>query len=514
VLKRPIFVPALVCLALLGVFLPIAWFRLIDADEGYYALAARLVLEGKRPYLDFLYVQMPALPYAYGAWMSVVGQSWQSARAFSALAAAVTGALIYVHVRERHDRQSALIAVASYALAGLSLSWMTTVKTYALSTLLVFAAYVIFTRAARSTLARGLVISGVLVGLAVSTRLTLLVVVPAFFIDLVLEKSRPRVRSVVPFALGLGFGLCVTLPFLAADPGAFWFDNVRFHSIRITSHGLFGNIPEKARLLSQLVDFSRLEAVEHTQFLVLLAVALLSATRGGLRKQRLVWMIVGSLVVVSWLPSPPFVQYLTPAVPFLAVLVGPTLASAWARIFSARADGTGPGRPARVALAGAIITGALGYAAVAPHAVYRYTVSGVGVAGVAGLDDAVNWRVRSVDRVTSLLEKRARRRDVVFAWWPGYLLGLDQPRLPKSETHFGLEISRRLEPAEREHYHVLSHAELTRAIEQQVPRYVIVGSWVFRTKYERILEANGYRPAFSVGATTVYGVFRRSEPTR
>jgi hypothetical protein len=46
-----------------GFFLFVARHRLIDGDEGFYLLAARLVLQHKTPYLDFFYPQAPLLPY-------------------------------------------------------------------------------------------------------------------------------------------------------------------------------------------------------------------------------------------------------------------------------------------------------------------------------------------------------------------------------------------------------------------------------------------------------------------
>ena len=53
-------------------------------DEGFYTLAARNVMEGMRPYRDFLVSQMPLMPYVYAAWFYVVGISLESARALSA----------------------------------------------------------------------------------------------------------------------------------------------------------------------------------------------------------------------------------------------------------------------------------------------------------------------------------------------------------------------------------------------------------------------------------------------
>ncbi len=61
----------------LGTHLALTCFYLyygkMGSDEGFYALAARSVMEGKIPYLDFAYTQMPLLPYWNGLAMEIVG---------------------------------------------------------------------------------------------------------------------------------------------------------------------------------------------------------------------------------------------------------------------------------------------------------------------------------------------------------------------------------------------------------------------------------------------------------
>ena len=68
-------VAAGVAIVLAAIFVPLALLGLVDPDEGMYPLNARLVLEGKVPYRDFHYPQMPLLPYLYGAWMRLTGVS-------------------------------------------------------------------------------------------------------------------------------------------------------------------------------------------------------------------------------------------------------------------------------------------------------------------------------------------------------------------------------------------------------------------------------------------------------
>src|SRR3954447_2960911 len=98
-----------------GVFLVIARLRVADGDEGFYLMAARLVVEGKLPYHDFLLTQMPLLPYVYGAWMSLAGMTWVSARTLSAILAATLGTAVFTEVYKQTGRRAAgVIAMFLY----------------------------------------------------------------------------------------------------------------------------------------------------------------------------------------------------------------------------------------------------------------------------------------------------------------------------------------------------------------------------------------------------------------
>ena len=62
---------------------PLAALRFVDVDEGSYAAAAKLALDGVVPYRDFAYAQTPLLPYVYGAWAEVLGEHWLVLRSLS-----------------------------------------------------------------------------------------------------------------------------------------------------------------------------------------------------------------------------------------------------------------------------------------------------------------------------------------------------------------------------------------------------------------------------------------------
>ena len=52
-------------------------------DEGFHLLAAQLIDDGKRPYIDFCFPQTPLNAYWNAAWMRVFGQTWRVPHAVS-----------------------------------------------------------------------------------------------------------------------------------------------------------------------------------------------------------------------------------------------------------------------------------------------------------------------------------------------------------------------------------------------------------------------------------------------
>src|SRR5260370_42211234 len=96
-----------VLLLQLAVFLPVARYRLIDGDEGFYLMASRLVFEHRVPYRDFFFTQMPLLPYIYGLWMRAIGTSWVSARKLSRRLTTLLRTPPYAHGRMADRKWSA-----------------------------------------------------------------------------------------------------------------------------------------------------------------------------------------------------------------------------------------------------------------------------------------------------------------------------------------------------------------------------------------------------------------------
>jgi 4-amino-4-deoxy-L-arabinose transferase-like glycosyltransferase len=444
------------------VFGPLVVFRFLDGDEGVYAYASRLALHGHVPYRDFFYEQMPLLPYVYGAWIGLFCESWYAARSLSALAAAATGVLLYLHVERRAGRWPALAATCLYGLSGLVFGYFTIVKTFALASLFLVGAYVLVEGRRPRWLAAGL-----LVGLAVDTRLVFAAAVPAFA---VLAAHR---RALPPFGGGLAVGLVPSIVFLALSPHAFVFDNLRYHGEK-TTHGLVGEPAQKLRTAGNLIGLGNADHALGVQFALLLVAAVAAL---WLLRRRLPFAaaVAVSLGIASFLPTPTYVQYFCVLVPYL-VLLAVEFAARWPR----------------TALAGLAAYAAAG---------------GVALAHDVDTSPLLKPNIRSVERVAATVDRRTDAGETVLAGWPGYLFGTHAEAVSGYTNHFAPTAAAKISPREAARVHVFSEPALDALIRRRVPRLVIERNWVTSPPFadwRAALRQGRYRHVATVETARIY----------
>jgi hypothetical protein len=491
-----------VLVTLLVVFLSMARLRLVDADEGYYLLAAKLVLEGRRPYADFFFPQMPLLPYAYAAGMAMMGVSWITGRLLSGVLASLLGTALYLHaLRISGSRRLALFGVLLFATSSLDLAWYTAAKTYTLTALLLFLAYVAFERSRASPQASRLFLSGLLTALAIDTRLLAVASLGAF--GWALYRWPPaageRSRAAGCFAAGLALGVLPVL-WLATSAGpAFWFDNIGFH-LRRSDLGFLASLLQKAQVALQLLGLPTVEAGASLQVALLLAVSLAGRyarfrvrTPGGLALTLAAW-----LGLVSLLPAPTYLQYFSVIIPFLIVAALGSLPEVISR-FRER-FGTAQPRALRAAAWLAVIA----YLAAVPVDVYRYAYSGTDVPGIWGRERAERWTVARVRRVSTTIDHYVEPGEPVLSWWPGYLVESHARAVPGFENHFGVALAGQLTPEERKRYRVASARETQALFGRDGTRVIVSGLSSFMLWDAQDLAAAGYDQLIQVGEAEVF----------
>jgi hypothetical protein len=196
-----------VIVAILAGLVVYAESRAFAWDAGFHLLAARLIREGKRPYLDFCFPQTPMNAYLNAGWISIFGDTWRSAQALAALltAGAILLAADFVYVRfpVREWKLpaatfSALLCVSIYNVV----AYGTVAQAYGSSLFLTVAGL----RLAMAAIRRGslwLIFAAALcAGASAACSLLTAAAVPVILVWCVYENKSTRVKTTAAFVAG------------------------------------------------------------------------------------------------------------------------------------------------------------------------------------------------------------------------------------------------------------------------------------------------------------------------
>jgi len=202
----------------------------MNADEGFYALAARSALGGLLPYRDFGYSQMPVLPYLNGLAMRAISFGLLEQRAVNAAWGVLTLLLLAWGGRRILPRHFPLVVLAVLALLVLSPGWLGAVclgKPYAAAGLFLAASGLAVLMP--GPLSHRALLAAACGALAVGCRLTVAPTVGLLALVLLREAGSWRKRALIA-GLFAAAGLLVVTPFFAAAPEPFLFWNAGFHA--------------------------------------------------------------------------------------------------------------------------------------------------------------------------------------------------------------------------------------------------------------------------------------------
>ncbi len=488
-----------VFLALLCFFLFAARHRFIDGDEGFYLLAAKLVLGHKTPYLDFFYTQAPLLPYVYAAWMKLVGVTWVTARILPALMTSLLGLLIFGQVsRVTGKAWASLAAVGLFAASTFIIAWYPVAKTYSLAGLFLFAAYVIITRLSAATPSWWIACSGLLLGLSVDTRSYIIGVTPVFLWWIIQESGPPRrLANTLWFLGGLAVGLVPSVLLLAIAPDRYLFNNLGYHALR-SGKGLIGDWRSKVHI-ARVVLFGPDDNGLQFGLLSIVCAALAFLWRKGRSSSLLAFLIAFFVGLISILPTPSYSQYFCLCTPFLIVSAVCLVNDYFQWLRSSAVRWT-----AIVVCAGLLA----GYLALGTAGFRHYLIVG-DVIGINDPNEAPNWTLARVREVSKAIDEVALPEEEVASLWPGYIFESHAAPYSGFENNFGWGISWQLTRQERTKYHVLSEEDFENGIAAHVPRIVVLGNDVLREdphggEYAGMLKSNGYALVRTIGDTSVY----------
>ena len=489
---------ALVAGGLTALFVWFALTRFFDGDEGVYGLTSVLVADGKLLYRDFFYPQMPVLPYVYGGWMEIVGESWNAARALSALLAAATGVLLYRYLDRRAGWSVALLGVGLFASSTLVLEWFATVKSYPLSTFLVVASCVLLDRA-RPISPAAWAGAGALFALAIGSRLYFAAALPAYAIAVLRSTDRPRAAGW--FGAGFGLGALPILAYLVIDPGRFLWNVLLYQGVR-SSGGLVGDFGQKLDVVARLLGFVGNDVTDHAtgfQYLILLAGAV-AALVVALRLRRgvpLPFWFAACLGAVSLAPTPTYVQYFVVTVPFLIMGTLPLLAS-----------GRTPGPVVARGVAPLVVASVAWLGGITLHRDLEASASAYPLEHPIGT-------MHGVEAVTRFVDDHARPGEEVMASWPGYLVGSHAKVVPGLEEHFAPPTAAAVAPEDVRRYRLVTARQVERLIHTYRTRLIVYHNWLSlgpRPDWRRAAREARYRPLARVGDAIVYEAPRSKLP--
>jgi hypothetical protein len=498
------------CLALqLILFGVLAYSRLIDSDEGLYLLAVKLVAHGKLPYFNFFYQQMPGMPYVYALWSKAVGLSWTSARMLSVLFSVALGGLLYWHIERLYSRKSlACLAVLLYALNNLVLAWHTVVKTYALSNLLLFCAYLlVFPNTKRESVWRPF-LGGVMLALAADTRLYLIGLTPVLLASLYYSGSRSggRLKYVWPFVGGLALGLLPNLVFVARGLDTFIFDNLGYHLIRDDASSAEVR-RQRLRTFLSITNIQGSYDGAGPQFVLLSLPAFATAMFREVDRRLFFPLAMGLLLfVICLVPSPTFPQYFCVCVPYLVIVAVGFMANV------ARSLEVGDEARRLLRAFGLLVAGI--YVSCGILTFYNYISSGFGVEGILERINKVDYKISTVRQVSSEVRHLTGKDEPVMSFWPGYVVECDCVPQEGMENDFGLRVSHKLSTAEADRYKIITDQGVQDLIRRHYPRVVVVRgvgglfSVAFQEgwgiPYKDMLRRNGYQLVRTIGRVEIY----------
>jgi len=499
-----------VLLLQVGFFGFVAAHRFIDGDEGAFLLASRLVLAHKAPYLDFFYQQAPLLPYAYAAWMKAAGISWFSGRAFTVLLTSLLGLLLYRHICQQTGSWLAgFSAVVLFASSTLVFAWFSVVKTYSLSGLFLFGAYLAISRLSAARPQWWLAVGGLLFGLSVDTRSYLLLVTP-LFLWWVFRNSETQVRlkSMLCFLGGLAIGLAPCLFLFLPSPDTFLFNNLRYHALR-SNLGLIGWWQQKVFVLVQMFLGAREGNGLQWSLLFFVSAGFIFSIRRRGYAPRLAFLIALVVGFICLLPTPAYIQYFSVCVPFLVVSAVCAASELFTRLESRRE---------KLLVTMGVVAVMAGYLVLGGIDLRSYLVTGDGVPGVRTALDRGDWRLQRVIAVSHAVDQVAAPGEFVASFWPGDILESQANTLPGMENPFALQVSAKLTPAERARYHITSVPQIESDIAAHRAHVVVLRNQISTAfaaneiaraqqqadAFRSLLEADGYTLFRSFGGISVY----------
>lgn len=202
-------------------------------DEGFHLLAAQLIKAGKRPYLDFAFVQTPLNAYWNAAWMRILGEGWRQVQLTDALLTTAAVVLTADFLRSRFEGWGTATLIATLFLVGANtrtVEFGAIGQAYALGLFLTVAAFRMAVACVERKRVGFAALAGLLAGAATCSTLLTASVAPVLLVWILwLTPAGKKLLGGVVFVAGVVISWLPVLVLFAQSPTRVIFDVFRYH---------------------------------------------------------------------------------------------------------------------------------------------------------------------------------------------------------------------------------------------------------------------------------------------
>lgn len=312
-------------------------------DEGFHLVAAHLIANGKRPYIDFCFPQTPLNAYINAGILILFGNHWKPVHVLAAAYLCVATWLVgdFVQKRIPDERWRTPTALAAAILFGFNLlvvQFGPASQAYAIAMLSTAAAYRAACAAVVSQRLWYALLTGVTAGFgAASTLLTAPIAIVLLAWLFFWNAAGSRIAKAAAFLLGYAIPFAPVFWLFTQGPKQTWFNVVQYQAI--FRHVNWGDIGEHD--IDALSDWlTSPQALLLMGLFVAAAIFLYRETRTGWTQTTKEFALAASAVFVMGLyistARPTFGRYFIVAAPLWAILAALGLYVAGRRLASPR----------------------------------------------------------------------------------------------------------------------------------------------------------------------------------
>lgn len=475
----------LIHLVVLGVF---AAYRIVDADEGVYLSAARMVGLGLSPYTDFFYTQLPMMPTIFAPFADNGWLSFFALRGFAVLAGFLSAILLMMIVlKTTRSYISTIIALLMYTFSGMIVVWHSTYKALPFCHFLALGTFFFWLLYSEKRSLLYLILTGLFLSALVNFRSVFIILLPLYLISMVHLSGGKRVRDLMIFTLSLIPLAVPTFMRILESADHFFYGNLFFQIYRDADSSI-GHI-----ISNRLVTFFKAAIDPHLFIIFILTIiSLLFLIRQKkiaspkdmvVRPEGMAVMNLVLIAVVYLLPHPMSRQYIEQYLAFSIIIIAFNLETMLLNLSRLRL------MYRKLTI---IIVAALYLVSLIPYVA-------IFIWGVRKNDR--RFLLSEIREVTNQMLTLATESDTVLAEWAGYPFLTRQTPLRYTEI-LGSEYALPLEHEEYMKYKLCDHVFLREAIRRKEPGLVVT---VYKPPeyYADLLKEN-YGKAFQADVVSIY----------